>query len=222
MTAKPIVTKPSPIPSRRPARRGVVALWTLLMLPVLLVMFVVVVEAVHLWLARVELENALEAAALAAVKDWAESGGTAASNWTSGARTVGKEYAAANTINKTSVEIDTNLDPSVDPANPNEANPNENETCDGHLIFGAITGDDPYYFESDEIPGCGASGNVMYAVRAQSLQHRVPSLIGSFLGINFGTPFTVSVKTTAMYDCELQRPRLIRVEPKNFLCTEPD
>lgn len=140
-----------------------VALWTLLMVPVLLVMFAVVVEGVHLWLARVELENALEAAALAAVKEWAESGSGPAPNWTNGARIVGVDYAEANTLNQTQVSIDKNLGTFADPANPNE-----NLTCVGNLIFGAITEEDPYVFEADEIPGCGAIGNVMIDVTSQN------------------------------------------------------
>ena len=66
-------------------RRGAVTLWTVLFMPVLLVLFFVVVEGVNLWLARVELENALESSALAAVKHWAESGSGPAPGWTDGA-----------------------------------------------------------------------------------------------------------------------------------------
>ncbi|MCL6507990.1 MAG: hypothetical protein K6T59_13295 [Bryobacteraceae bacterium] len=47
----------------------------LIWLPCLLALFVGLVGVANLWLARVELENALEAAALAAVKQWGEAGG---------------------------------------------------------------------------------------------------------------------------------------------------
>ena len=67
----------------------------------LLVLFAVVVEGVHLWLARVELENAMEAAALAAVKEWAAWPSGPDSGWTHAARIVGQQYAAANTILRT-------------------------------------------------------------------------------------------------------------------------
>ncbi len=191
-------------------RRAVVTLWTLLMLPVLLVLFAVVVEGVHLWLARVELENAVEAAALAAVKEWAAWPSGPGPDWTQPARIVGQQYAAANTILRTPVEIETNQDV-FDPL----TNPNENLGCEGHLIFGAITEQDPaYVFEADQAPAC-PGGN--FAVRAQ-VHHEVPCLIGSFLGIDFGGPFTVFACATAMYDCELQRPRLIRVTAENFHC----
>ncbi len=45
---------------RARARRGVYTLWTILFLPALLLMFVFLVDIAQLWLARVELENALE------------------------------------------------------------------------------------------------------------------------------------------------------------------
>ncbi len=148
-----MASRPSPICSRirREAHRGVVALWTLLMIPVLLVMFAVVVEGVHLWLARVELENALEAAALASVKEWAESGSAPGQDWTDGARIVGVDYAEANLINQTQVGIDKNLSPDTfDIA----TNPNENASCEGDVVFGAITEEDPYVFEADVAPSC--------------------------------------------------------------------
>lgn len=211
MTTERMNAGTSPCWNRRRPHRGVVALWTLLVIPVLLVMFAVVVEGVHLWLARVELENALESAALAAVKEWAETGGSPASGWTSDARDVGVEYAAANTINSTPVGIDTNIGVFADPGNLNE-----NLSCGGTLIFGAITQQNPYVFEADVAPSCAGEATG-FAVRAQAT-HTVPSLICNFLGINFGGPFEVSACTTAMYDCELQRPRLIRVEPDNFYC----
>ena len=135
-------------------RRAVVTLWTLLMLPVLLVLFAVVVEGVHLWLARVELENAMEAAALAAVKEWAAWPSGPGPGWTQPARIVGQQYAAANTILRTPVEIETNqgvFDPLT--------NPNENLRCEGHLIFGAITEQEPaYVFEADQAPACPGGG----------------------------------------------------------------
>ena len=80
----------------RPAfgrRRGVVTLWTIIALPVLLAMLCVVVEVANLWKSRVELENALESAALAAVQSWGEG----AVSPTLPHRQVGVAYAAANT-----------------------------------------------------------------------------------------------------------------------------
>ena len=56
-------------------RRGTVTLWTLLFVVVLLTILYVVVQVAQLWLAREKLENAIEAAALAAAKQWGDTGG---------------------------------------------------------------------------------------------------------------------------------------------------
>jgi len=118
---------------RTASRRGGVTLWTILALPVLQLVLLLIVDGIHLWVARVELENALEAAALAAVKEWGDAGGGGS---TLVPREIGVEYAAANTINGVPVSIATNYDAGQPP--------NENADCPGgDLIFGAaeqITG----------------------------------------------------------------------------------
>ena len=166
MTAEQMVSEHAPIRSGRRPPRGVVALWTLLMIPVLVVLFAVVVEGVHLWLARVELENALEASALAAVKEWAESTSGVQAGWTNNARLVGQQYAAANTINQTPVVIGDNTGP-FDPT----TNPNENGPCDGNLVFGAVIENDPeYVVGSYQKPSCtSGTGRVLVDVTTNNL-----------------------------------------------------
>jgi Flp pilus assembly protein TadG len=119
----------------------------MLTLPIMLIMLGIVVNVANLWLARIELENALEAAALAAVKEWGDAGGGA----TDAPRDVGVAYAAANSVRCIPLRISTNLDPS-----PSADNPNANLACNpvrcdrnsarpprGNLIFGAIADTDP-------------------------------------------------------------------------------
>jgi Flp pilus assembly protein TadG len=145
---------------RSPRRRGSATLWLVIWLPCLLVLFCALVGVANLWLARVELENALEAAALAAVKQWGEAGG----GDTTIPRNVGVEYAAANILRRNPVIIGTNY---------NAANaPNQNDVCEptdesvnppnGNLVFGAINDDDPnnVIFNAGVAPSC-ASGTVM-------------------------------------------------------------
>jgi Flp pilus assembly protein TadG len=79
---------------RLAARRGSATLWMLIWVPCLLVLLSVLLNVANLWLARVELETALEAAALAAVKEWGDSGG----GETFPSRQVGMQYASANII----------------------------------------------------------------------------------------------------------------------------
>jgi hypothetical protein len=141
------------VPRRtRPAarrRRGVVTLWLILALPVLLLLLIFLVEIGNIWRARVELENALEAAALAAVKEWGDSSGTA----NLAARNVGVTYAAANTVTGSPVIITTNH-------NPGNA-PTLNDSPAGDLIFGAITTEAiPWVFCGNRQPSCG-EGRVM-------------------------------------------------------------
>src|SRR6185503_11453281 len=71
-------------------RRGSATLWMIIWLPCLLTLFCVLVGVANLWLARVELENALEASALAAVKQWGDANGAGG---TLTARDVGVGYS---------------------------------------------------------------------------------------------------------------------------------
>ena len=90
--------------SRASRRRGSVTLWTLLCLPIVLALLAVMVEVDRLWQARVHLENALEAAALAAVQEWADREGGAEN--VAAARAAGAAYARANTVLGAPLDLD--------------------------------------------------------------------------------------------------------------------
>jgi hypothetical protein len=134
-----------------------------LLAPFLVLLLGVVIEVVHLWLARVELENSMEAAALAAVKEWGDANGGLG---TSPARDIGVEFAQFNVVNGFPVEIGPNLGMVL--AN----NPNLNKLCDpqksdmdlttlprpdGNLIFGSIIEqpDGTLIFDASLEPSCG-------------------------------------------------------------------
>lgn len=127
-------------------RRGIAVLWAVLVIPILLILIGGVVHIGNVWLARVELENALEAAALAAVKEWGDAGG----GDTEAARNVGVAFAAANRVRCQPVVITSNLKPDPVPV----TNPNENLSCSGNLIFGSITDDSPVTFNAGMPAGC--------------------------------------------------------------------
>jgi len=197
---------PYPRPARLTARRrrGVAALWLILSLPVLVILLGVVIEIGNIWLARVELENALEAAALSAVKEWGDQGTPA----TQPARNVGVTYAAANTVTGDPVGIDPNYDLT-------EAN-NQNDSCSGNLIFGAVTTNTvPWVFDTRVQPGCGVA-DPAFGVRAQATAP-VNSVCCRLFGATLNT-FNVSACATARYVCTSNRPELIRVRPENFIC----
>jgi hypothetical protein len=136
-------------------RRGVVSLWLIVTLPVLLILVCLLIEVGNIWLARVELENALEAAALSAVKEWGDQGG----GDTLTPRNVGVTYAAENTMSGSPVLIDANY--------LMTAGVNQNADCMGDLIFGAITTDvRPWVFEAGVSPSCGG-GAVLFDATGQ-------------------------------------------------------
>jgi len=219
-------------------------------------------------------------------------------------RYVGVDYAAANTLDDEPVAITTNYNP--------DNLPNENNDCEGNLVFGAITEDSTMYVFDEQVtfnagirPTCGlgtvlidatGQGNLgddgdgigrddvevtvvfalggvplppvsgtffdnketsndcyaehpvhpteipdlpcppssapnnngqsyvgvagaarSYAVRAQATA-AVNSLFCQLCGVTFG-PFSVSAKSTAVYDYAIRRPRLIRID--EFICPGP-
>ncbi len=172
-------------------RKGVYTLWTILFIPVLAMLFILAVNVAQLWLARVELENALEAAALAAVKEWGDANG--GSTWDP--RHIGVEYAAANTINGIPVEIDLNYDPSN--------LPNENASCDGNLVFGAVIEEpgDPcfrYIFNAGLQPSC-ALGEVLIDASGQgSLRTANLHEWGIAFHRNENTPDNLRIKSVTL------------------------
>jgi len=144
-------------------RRGSATLWLVIWLPCLLALFVTLVGVSNLWLARVELENAVEAAALAAVKQWGDAGG----GDTLIPRQAGVEYAEASGVRGNPLVIGTNYNAA--------ALPNQNADCDlamtpptANLIFGAINDDNPdnVIFNAGIAPSC-ALGTVLFDVSAE-------------------------------------------------------
>jgi hypothetical protein len=146
---------------RRLYRRGSATLWMVIWLPCLLVLFCTLVGVANLWLARVELENSLEAAALAAVKQWGDQGG----GDTLVPRESGVAYALSNCIRGNGTTIGLNYDPVTGGPNQNEeCHPSEHNVFPptGNLVFGAIDDSDPDHviFNAGVAPSC-AAGQVM-------------------------------------------------------------
>ncbi len=161
-SASPTLPQSDPTPRQPRRRAGIAALWIVLVLPLLVLLIFFAVNIGNQWNARVELENSLEAAALAAVKEWAEGDGDS----TLPARLVGQQYAAANYIGRCPVEIGLNYD-------PDDGGVNENAECclpDGNFVFGAVFEDendpDRLIFNAGERPSCGI-GEVLFDASAQ-------------------------------------------------------
>jgi len=155
------------------ARPGIAKLWLILLLPCIVIALCLVIEIANLWIARAELEDAMEAAALAAVKEW---GDTNAPINTQPARAVGVEYARTNSVRGVSVTITENRDTN---------NINDNDECDGNLLFGAITSDEAdapnHVFNADVVPNCNVGGLVLFDASSEASMQAADSF-----GVNFG------------------------------------
>ena len=108
-------------------RRGIATLWTILTLPVMVLLAMWAVEAGRLYLARQQLVTALESAALSAAKTWRETDGRSD---TLVPRNTAQEFALANVVMETPTTIATNYD--------RLSVPNQNASCDGDLVFGTV------------------------------------------------------------------------------------
>ncbi|WP_166823259.1 pilus assembly protein TadG-related protein [Thalassoroseus pseudoceratinae] len=167
------------VPSFFPAhqRRGIAAFWVIAAAPCFVIMLCLVIDIGRLWLARVELEEALEAAALASVKEWGQNGG----NETEDARERGQALAAANLIRGEELVLEKNFDDSA------AGGPNQNASCTGDLVFGAITTTSPpFVFDAGEPGGCVPASVLINAAQPSggmgngSLVNTEPRLFGIF------------------------------------------
>jgi Flp pilus assembly protein TadG len=127
-------------------RRGLATGWLLIAGPVFIVMLYVVLEIGNIWLHKQELETALEAAALAAARQWASSDDTGQ------ARTYAYQYALANGVT---------LDRNENTAATGDANDNDDANC-GDIILGDIDGDGcgVYTLDPSEQPSGGFPANI--------------------------------------------------------------
>lgn len=105
-------------------RRGVSTVWIIASVPALATLLCLVLEVANLWLARVELKNAVDAAALSGVKTWGEGGSTGA------ARLETQSTAAMNTVVGSAVSLDLNAGAGI----------NGNNLSTGDILLGSISG----------------------------------------------------------------------------------
>ena len=144
------------------ARSGIAIMWLIAAAPAVLIMLCVMVEVGHIWNARVKLEVALESAALAGVKTWADL--TEADNTpgphdspgefskTSAARDAAVAAAAANTISGVSIALDRNeQDDGIDDIGY------DNASCTGDLLLGGFPTTGGTDFNVTAAVGCGRS-----------------------------------------------------------------
>ena len=175
-------------------RRGIATVWIIAAVPAIFTLLILLTDIGSLWQARMELETALESAALAAVQEWK------ATNNTNLARISAQNFAQANTVLGNPVNLNSNA---------GGGGTNDNSNCDGDIVLGNITS------AGDFLAGVAPNSTNFYGAKIQRAK-AIPSLWTKFAGVTFG-PYTVHAEAVA----QLQfgpggTPRLIR--PKTFTC----
>jgi hypothetical protein len=149
-----------------------------------LILLVFITDYANLSVARIEAEDALEAAALAAVKQWQDQGNTSSHRMQ--ARRAAVSYAAANTILGRQVGLLPNQ------SQGGGGDVNDNASPIGNIVLGTIRlHRGRLHFDPSTAPGPDGFG-----VRVQAVIP-VRSLWGA-LGSNTFGPYEVSVHATAL------------------------
>lgn len=144
-------------PSFQPTRRGIATIWVLASMPVLLTLLVMLVDAGNLWVARAELKNALDAAALSGVKSWGEGSGTLQS------RLDAHDAFTTNTILGTQYSLST--------AEGGCTNGNPSPSATAEILLGTISdGASGFTFDCQGTPVCvSGSFTLVIAVDTEAI-----------------------------------------------------
>lgn len=176
-------------------RNGVATLWVIVTMSAVLCLLGVVIELGNLWLARAELRTSLEAAALAAVDSWGDSG-TNTDTTRSAARNQAVSLAGMNLVNGQTVSISDNA------TSATVANPNGNLICTGSVvILGNLTGSSPFTVQAGQAPTTDRAAHVQGSISVNSI---IGKLCGNVVG-----PYLISAQVTARYDSGF--PKTIQV-----------
>jgi Flp pilus assembly protein TadG len=171
----------------------VITVWTIICLPLLLTILYAVAEVGHRWQARTELENALEAAALATVQEWGEQGGGAKN--IPAARRAGRAFGGANTVHRVPVRLhDRGIVPSA------------------AWSFGTATPNGNGFDFTSDLEATSKFAVVLQATMKVAKLCR--PVFGGWIGES-----TVTATAVAFYDPAdtPPRPRLIRLNPSQTL-----
>lgn len=170
-----------------PRRSGAAALWTLIVVPALVGSLLFIADAGRVWSARIELRNALEAAALAGARAYAETYNATSGNRPASiaaAELAATEFAAANRAGGVSVTL-----------------------VSGDIVTGSLTGQ---VFNPAGEPVCGDDFGVQVS-KGPVTFHEFPSLFNSFLGQGFGS-YRVRGRAYARSRCNTSDAELVFVQ----------
>ncbi|RLT07032.1 MAG: hypothetical protein DWI21_10355 [Planctomycetota bacterium] len=184
-------------------RRGIATIWVLASMPVILTLLVMLVDSGNLWVARAELKNALDSAALSAAKTWGEGGSTLQS------RLDAQDAFNTNTILGTQYSLSTVEGSCVN------GNPSPSATAE--ILLGRITdGGGGFSFNCDATANCAVPGVESFAVRTRKTIS-VPSVASSFLGLSIN-PYQITSQSFARYVCSNGPPQLVHVNTYTCAC----
>ncbi len=189
------VSSPGEFPSAVvAARRGIATVWIIASIPAIFTLLILLTDIGSLWQARMELETALESAALAAVQEWK------ATNNTNLARIAAQNFSQANTVLGNPVILSSN---------GGGGGTNDNSICDGDIVLGNVTS------AGDFLASVAPNSTNFYGARIRNTKE-VPSLWINFAGVSFG-PYVVHAEAVAQLQFDAGgTPRLMR--PRSFTC----
>lgn len=111
------------IPHFSARRRGIATIWIVVAMPVIVTLLIVVLDTANVWLAKSELKNAMDAAALSGAKTWGEGGSTLS------ARQAANRAAGINTVLGTTLTLSTTEGGCT----------NNNTSSAGEIVLGALS-----------------------------------------------------------------------------------
>ncbi len=175
-------------------RRGIATIWVLTALPVVLTLLVMIVDGGNLWVARMELRNALDAAALSAAKTWGETSNTAQ------ARLDAQDAFNTNTILGNQYSLSTSNGGGC-------GNGNSSPSATAEILLGSITSiGSGFAIDYTGTPVCPGG---TFGVRTRKAVS-VPSVASAFLGLSIN-PYQVTCESYAQFACGSGPPRVIHV-----------
>lgn len=189
--------------SSRRFRRGISTVWVVASAPALLAVLVMVTDLARVWLARVELETAVEAGALAGAKSWGSAPDSAPVTEQCNARNVAVMFTEANGVVGMYVPITNNCGGSL--------SNNTNLLCTGNVIFGSVSRMDvngiAYRFQGSVAVSSANHDDRGVTVVATA---QVTSFWHTLFGLPLG-PYKVTAQATARSTTTSGTPELIRI-----------
>lgn len=179
--------------SRCSSRRGAVLVWFVFVIPLMLLLLLALTDFAGASLAKIELKNTVDAAALSAIKTWGTRGATAAA-------------VDANTL----IIANTQTSGILSRALTTPADAPDDDTTNTVVTFGVLQdlGGRHLFVPLRGSEAAAMTGNLCVSVKRTVV---VPSLGGNWLGLSFG-PYAVTAESFARLSPLERLPQLVAVD----------